>query len=145
MRRWKSSETMWAYRLAPGPAVFAKSRWSARVSLVMWELLGGRGEYLCGSIKLGIWDEFLVKISLAENQDVPERVVVGSGITGNLSCAQFINVAVSVDTDVVGDISPPALTLVVLLVLAAAAAVVDVQTVWRLAERPKASRCSRLD
>jgi len=94
---------------------------------------------------LGIWDEFLVKISLAENQDVPERVVVGSGITGNLSCAQFINVAVSVDTDVVGDISSPALTLVVLLVLAAAAAVVDVQTVWRLAERPKASRCSRLD
>ena len=45
-------------------------------------------------------------------------VVVGRGVAGNLGAPQFVDVAVAVDADVIRDVDPSVLVLVVSLVLA---------------------------
>jgi len=75
----------------------------------------------CGPLQLGFRHDFLVEVSLAEDQEVSCRVVVRCGIAGDLRRAQFVDVAVAVDADVIRDIDPSLLVLVVALVLAKAA------------------------
>jgi len=60
----------------------------------------------------------LVEVSLAENEEMACGVVVRRGITGNLGAPQFVEVAIAVDADVVRDVDPPVLVLVVPLVFA---------------------------
>ena len=81
------------------------------------ESLGGPGECEGGSVELGFRDRFLVEISFADDQEVAGGVVVGVGVAGELRCPQLEDVAVAVDADVVGDVDPPELVLVVALVL----------------------------
>jgi len=80
--------------------------------------LGGPGERESGSVELGFRDDFLVEVSFAEDQEVACRVVVRCGVTRDLRRAQFVDVAVSVNADVIRDVDPSQLVLVVALVLA---------------------------
>lgn len=68
--------------------------------------LGCPGERECGGMELSFGDDFLVEVSFAEDQEVARRVVVRRGVTGDLWRAQFIDVAVAVDADVIGDVDP---------------------------------------
>ena len=83
--------------------------------------LGCPCERECGPLELGFRDDFLVEVSFAEDQEVSCRVVVRCGVAGDLRRAQFVDVAVAVDADVIRDIDPSLLVLVVALVLAKAA------------------------
>jgi hypothetical protein len=60
----------------------------------------------------------LVEVSLAEDEEMAGGVVIRRGVTGNLGAPQFIEVAVAVDADVIRDVDPSVLVLVVPLVLA---------------------------
>jgi hypothetical protein len=71
-----------------------------------------------GAVELGVRHDFFVEVSFADNKEVASRVVVRRGITGEVGIAQLEDVPVAVDADVVGDVDPPFLVLVVLLVLA---------------------------
>ena len=82
--------------------------------------LGGPGERESGRVELGVGDDFLVEVSFAEDQEVARRVVVRLGVTRDLWRAQFVDVAVAVDADVIGDVDPSLLVLVVALILAEA-------------------------
>ena len=83
--------------------------------------LGGPGERKSGSVELGFRDDFLVEVSFAEDQEVACRVVVRRRVTCDLRRAQFVDVAVAVNADVIRDVDPSQLVLVVALVLAEAA------------------------
>lgn len=76
------------------------------------------GERECGPVELGFRDGFLVEVTFAEDQEVACRVVVRRGITRDLRRAQFVDVAVAVNADVIRDVDPSQLVLVVMLVLA---------------------------
>jgi hypothetical protein len=49
------------------------------------------------------------------------RVVVGRSVARNLGASQFVDVAVTVDADVISDVDPSQLVLVIPLVLSEAA------------------------
>ena len=82
------------------------------------EVLGGPSECESGSVKLRLRHGLLIEVSLAENEEMAGGVVVRRGVTGNLGAPQFVEVAIAVDADVVGDVNPPVLVLVVPLVFA---------------------------
>ena len=82
------------------------------------KVLGGPRERKSGPVKLGLWYGLLIEVSFAENEEMACGVVVRRGVTGNLGAPQFVEVAVAVDADVVRDVDPPQLVLVVALVLA---------------------------
>src|ERR1700729_3805855 len=82
------------------------------------EVLGGPGECESGPVKLRLRHGLLVEVSLAENEEMACGVVVRRGITGNLGAPQFVEVAIAVDADVVRDVDPPVLVLVIPLVFA---------------------------
>ena len=46
------------------------------------------------------------------------RVVVRGGVAGNLGAPQFVDVAIAINADVIGDVDPSLLVLVIPLVLA---------------------------
>lgn len=82
--------------------------------------LGGPSERESGRMELGVRYDFLVEVSFAEDQEVARRVVVRRSVTRDLWRAQFVDVAVTVDADVIGDVDPSLLVLVVALILAEA-------------------------
>src|ERR1700679_2889127 len=84
------------------------------------EVLGGPRERESGSVKLRLRHGLLVEVSLAQDEEMAGRVVVRRGVTGNLGAPQFVEVAVAVDADVIRDIDPSVLVLVVPLVFAEA-------------------------
>ena len=67
-------------------------------------------------MKLGLRHSLLIEVSLAEDQKMARRVVIRRGVAGNFGAPQFVDVAVAVDADVIGDVDPPMLVLVVSLV-----------------------------
>lgn len=69
------------------------------------------------SLELGLWHSLLIEVSFAENQEMARRVVVRRGIAGDLGAPQFVDVAIAVHADVIGDVDPPVLVLVVSLIL----------------------------
>lgn len=75
------------------------------------ELLGSPRKSQCCAIQLGLADLLFVKVAFAEDQKMTGRVIVCRSVTGDLGCAQLVDVSVAVDTDVVGDIDPAALVL----------------------------------
>src|SRR5947209_7446500 len=84
------------------------------------EVLGGPGECQRGSVKLCLRDCLLVEVSFAEQQEVSGGVVIGRGVAGKPRVPQFVEVAVAVDGDVVRDVNPSLLILVIQLILAQA-------------------------
>ena len=83
--------------------------------------LDGPGERESGPVKLGLGHNLAIEVPFAQDQEVACRVVVRGCITRDLRGAQFVDVAVAVNADVVGDVDPAQLVLVVALVLAEAA------------------------
>lgn len=81
------------------------------------KILGGPCERASRSLKLGLWDGLLIEVSFAEDQEVARCVVVRRGVARDLGAPEFVDVAVAVDADVVGDVDPPVLILVVPLIL----------------------------
>ena len=71
-------------------------------------------------MKLRLRHGLLVEVSLAENEEMAGGVVVRRGVTGNLGAPQFVEVTVAVDADVIRDIDPSVLVLVVPLIFAQA-------------------------
>jgi hypothetical protein len=82
------------------------------------EVLGGPSECESGSVKLRLRHGLLVEVSLAEDEEMAGGVVVRRGVTGNVGAPQFVEVAVAVDADVIRDVDPSVLVLVVPLVFA---------------------------
>ena len=76
--------------------------------------------------ELGVRHKLLVEISFADNKEVAGWVVACRGVANELGLSQLINVAVTVDTDVVGDVDPALRVLVVPLMLAEASGRVSV-------------------
>lgn len=70
------------------------------------ELLGSPGERRCSTVELSIGGGLLVEVTLAENQEVSRWVIVGCGVASEFRAAQFVDVAVAVNADVVGDVDP---------------------------------------
>ena len=82
------------------------------------EVLDGPCECESGSVQLGLRHNLLIEVSFAEHQEMARGVVVRCSVAGNIGAPQFINVAVAVNADVVSDVDPSQLVLVVALVLA---------------------------
>ena len=82
------------------------------------EGLGGPCERESGSVKLGLRHDLLIEVSFAEDQEMACRVVVRRSVASNFGTPQFVDVAFAVNADVVRDVDPSQLVLVVLLVLA---------------------------
>ncbi len=82
------------------------------------KVLGGPCERESGSVKLGLGHNLLIEVSLAEDEEMARCYVVRGSVACNLGAPQFIDVAIAVDADVIGDVDPSPLVLVVLLVLA---------------------------
>lgn len=85
------------------------------------KLLGGPCERASSSLKLGLRHNLLIEVSFAEHEEMAGGVVVGGSVAGNLGASQFVDVAVTVDADVISDVDPSQLVLVVPLILAEAA------------------------
>ena len=85
------------------------------------KVLGSPCERESGSVKLGLRHHLLIEIPFAENKKVACCVVVCRGVACNLGAPQFVDVAVAVNADVIRDVNPSQLVLVVPLVLAQAA------------------------
>ena len=71
-----------------------------------------------GSVKLCLRHNLLIEVSFAEDQEMACCVVVRRGVAGNLGAAQFVDVAIAVDADVIRNVDPSVLVLVIPLVLA---------------------------
>lgn len=69
------------------------------------------------SLELGLRHGLLIEVSFAEDQEMARRVVVRGGIARDLGAPQFVDVAIAVDADVIGDVDPSVLVLVVSLIL----------------------------
>jgi hypothetical protein len=82
------------------------------------KVLGGPCERESGSVNLGLGYHLLIEVSFAEDKEMPCRVVVRCGVARDRGAAQFVDVAIAVDADVIRDVDPPMLVLVVPLVLA---------------------------
>ena len=102
------------------------SRWPASVPLVNAKRLGGPGEREGGSVELLLGHILFVEVSLADDEEVARRVVARRGVACKLGRPQLVDVPVAVDADVISDVDPPLLALVVLLVLAQASGCVAV-------------------
>ena len=85
------------------------------------KVLGSPCERESGSVKLGLRYDLLIEVPFAENKKVACCVVVCGGVACNLGAPQFVDVAVAVNADVIRDVNPSQLVLVVPLVLAQAA------------------------
>ena len=83
--------------------------------------LGSPCERESGSVKLGLRHNLLIEVSFAEDKEVACCVVACRSVACNLGAPQFVDVAVAVDADVIRDVDPSQLGLVVPLVLAQAA------------------------
>ncbi len=81
------------------------------------EALRGPCEREHSSIELVLRDHFLIEVSFAEDEEMACRVVVCRRVAGNIGASQLVDVALAVDADVVGDVDPSKLVLVVPLVL----------------------------
>ena len=81
------------------------------------EVPGGPCERESGSAKLGFRHNLLIEVSFAEKQEMACRVVVRCCVAGNLGAAQFVDVANAVNGDVIRDVDPSQLVLVVPLIL----------------------------
>ncbi len=81
------------------------------------EVLGSPGERESGSVKLGLRHGLLIEVSFAEDEEVACGVVVRRSVARNLGAPQLVDVAVAVDADVIRDVDPPMLVLVIPLVL----------------------------
>jgi hypothetical protein len=81
------------------------------------KVLGSPCERESGSVKLGLRHNLLIEVSFAEDKKVACGVVVGRGVARNLGAPQFVDVAVAVDADVIRDVDPSVLVLVIPLVL----------------------------
>ena len=84
------------------------------------KFLGGPGEREGGSVELGLRHRLLVEVSFADDEEVAGRVVARRGVAHEVGRPQLEDVPVAVDADVIGDVDPPLLVLVVPLVLAEA-------------------------
>ena len=84
------------------------------------KVLGGPCERNAGSVKLGLRHGLLVEVSFAEDQEVACCVVVGRSVARDLGAPQFVDVAIAVNGDVIRDVDPSLLVLVVALILAQA-------------------------
>src|SRR5208283_1350491 len=82
------------------------------------KVLGSPGERESGSVKLGLRHALLIEVSFTENKEVACCVVACRSVACNLGAPQFVDVAVAVDADVIRDIDPSLLVLVIPLVLA---------------------------
>ena len=82
------------------------------------EGLGGPCERESGSVKLGLRHDLLIEVPFAEDQKMARCVVVRRSVAGNVGAPQFVDVAIAVNADVIGDVDPSQLVLVVPLVLA---------------------------
>ncbi len=78
-------------------------------------------EYEGGSVQLGLRHGLLIEVSFAEDEEVACGVVVRRRVAGNLWAPQLVDVAVAVDADVIRDVDPSVLVLVISLVLTQAA------------------------
>lgn len=85
------------------------------------KFLDGPCERESSSMKLGLRHQLFIEVSFAEDQEMAGCVVVGGSVAGNLGASQFVDVAVTVDADVISDVDPPQLVLVVMLILSEAA------------------------
>src|ERR1700724_3844282 len=70
------------------------------------------------STQLGLGHNLFIEVPFTENKEMACGVVVRRGVADELGAAQLVDVAVAVDADVVRDVDPPQLVLVVALVLA---------------------------
>ncbi len=82
------------------------------------KVLGSPRERESGSVQLGLRHNLLIEVSFAEDKDVACCVVVCRSIACNLGAPQFVDVAVAVNADVIRDVDPSQLVLVIPLVLA---------------------------
>lgn len=92
----------------------AMSRQGARSSA---ECLCGPCERHCSAGDLGLGERFFVEVTLADNQEVSGRVVVGRSVARELRRPKLVDVSVAVDANVVRDVDPAVAVLVVALVL----------------------------
>ena len=81
------------------------------------ESLGGPGECECRSVKLFFRHLFLVEVSFAHHEEMAGCVIRRCSVAGEVSSTQFEDVSVAIHTDVVGDVDPSVVVLVVPLVL----------------------------
>lgn len=84
------------------------------------EGLRGPGESQCGAVQLGFGQRFVIEVALADDEEVAGGVVVGGRVAGQVGAAELVDVAAAVDAEVIGDVDPALLVLVVALVLAQA-------------------------
>ena len=89
------------------------------------KFLGSPCERESGSVKLSLRHNLLIEVAFAEDKEVACCVVVCRTVACNLGAPQFVDVAVAVDADVIRDVDPSQLVLVIPLVLTQAA--------WRIA------------
>ena len=80
--------------------------------------LGSPCERESGSVKLSLRHNLLIEVAFAEDKEVDCCVVVCRSVACNLGAPQFVDVAVAVDADVIRDVDPSVLVLVIPLVLA---------------------------
>lgn len=80
------------------------------------KILGGPCERASCSLKLGLRHSLLIEVSFAEDQEMTRCVVIRRGVARDFGAPQFVDVAVAVDADVIGDVDPSMLVLVVSLV-----------------------------
>src|ERR1700739_4062103 len=82
--------------------------------------LGSPCERESGSMKLSLRHHLLIEVAFAEDKEVACCVVVLGGVACNLGAPQFVDIAVAVNADVIRDVDPSQLVLVIPLVLAEA-------------------------
>ena len=85
------------------------------------KFLGSPGERDSGSVKLGFRRSLFIEVSFAKNKEVPRGVVVRRSVACDFWAPQFVDVAVAVNADVIRDVDPSVLVLVIPLVLTQAA------------------------
>lgn len=68
--------------------------------------------YKCKGVEQGLRYGLLIKVAFTQDKKVPDRVILGGCVTSYLGLPQLIDVASMVNTDVVGDIYPSQLVLV---------------------------------
>ena len=68
-------------------------------------------------MQLGVGHDLLIEVAFAEDEEVAGRVVLRRGVASEVGRPQLVDVPVAVDADVIGDVDPPALVLVKVLML----------------------------
>src|SRR5690348_1845250 len=93
-----------------GVQVFTRARGLGQVPMARQRVtrnvkgLGGPRERASCALELGLRHGLLIEVAFAEDQKMARRVVVRRGVARDLGAPQFVDVAVAVDADVVGDI-----------------------------------------